>query len=242
MADNTDPKDINPKALIRRLRAENEEEGTAASALRLAVAEIDTGVDAREGLTILNQLANGDNVEAIRKFAELFSEGRYYRKDEQRAMECLKRADELGDPVAPYLIGRRYRLGIGTAKNKDLAIRYFLRAADRGNLRAEYQLAVACFEQKHPAEGAAALEHCYKGGVREAGYDYAMCLLYGDGLRQNTEKAVAVLEKLAEDGDDDAREKLAFMYRSGFKVKPDPKKAARYAGAAGKASRTGARK
>ena len=229
MAGYTESKDANPAALIRRLRAENDEEGTAASALRLALAEIDTGVDAEEGLTILNQLANGDNVEAILKYSELFSEGRYYRKDERRALECLKRADELEDTVAPYLIGRRYWFGIGTEKNKDLAIRYFLRAADRGNLEAEYQLAIACFNQKHPVEGAAALEHCYKGGVMEAGYDYAMCLLYGDGIKQNTEKAVAVLEKLFENGDEDARAKLEFMFRSGFKVKADPKRAARYA-------------
>ena len=218
----------NPEEIIRKLRDADDEEGTEASAFRLAVAEVDLGIDVKEGLLILNQLANGGSTAAILKFADLFEEGRYYKKDEKRAFQCLKNADELGDARAAYLIGRKYRLGLGVKPNEKQAIRYFFKAADRGYLKAEYQLAVACFTAGQPDEGAAALKRCFEGGIREAGYDYAMCLLYGDGLKKDIKEAVRILEELAADGDEDAAAKLAFMYRSGFKVDRDEEKAKVY--------------
>ena len=224
--DRKEPQD--PARLIEELRTADFEEGTEASAFRLAIAELDTGIDVKEGLLILNQLANGGNTGAIRKFAELFEEGRYYKKDAKRALQCLKKADELGDAEAAYLIGRKYRLGLGVQANEKQAIRYFFKAADRGHTKAEYQLAVACFGAGQNEEGAEALKRCYEAGLEEAGYDYAMCLLYGDGLPRNTKRAVAVLEELAKKGDEEASAKLAFMYRNGFKVEKDEERAKRY--------------
>ena len=212
---------------INELKAADEEQVTEESALRLALAELEYGLLVDEGLQILNQLANGGNITAVMKFAELFEHGVYYKKDEKKAFQCLKRADELGDAGAAYQLGRFYRLGIGVPVNEKAAIRCFFRAADRGYLEAEYQLAVACFAAGEAGEGADALRRCFEGGIEEAGYDYAMCLLYGDGVTADPARAARILENLARGGNKEAAEKLVFMYRNGFKVGKDREKAER---------------
>ena len=226
------PKDENriedPNKLIEKLRDADDEEGTEESALALARAELTYGIGVKEALLILNQLANAGSTEAMLIFAELFSKGMYYEKDERKAMRCLMRADELGDAEAAYQLGKRYRLGIGTAENEKYAIRYFFRASDRGHMGATYQLASIFFSTGRPEEGAEALKRCFDGGIEEAGYDYAMCLLYGDGVRQDVRRAVRLLEGLAASGDEEARAKLLFMYRTGFKVEKNLKKAEFY--------------
>ncbi len=225
-----------PRRIIAELRARDDEEGTEESALRLAVAELDTGVEAEDGLKILNYLASAGNTAAMRKFAELFSEGRYYAKDEGKAIECLRRADQRGDAEAAFLLGRRFRLGIGTEPDEKRAVRFFARAADRGHMKAKYQLAVYCLGEKRPEEGFALLRQCFQGGLAEAGYDYAVCMLNGEGVRRNVGKAVSILENLAAQGDKDAALKLEFMYRTGYRIKKDPAKASVYAKLAGKGS------
>ena len=198
------------------------------AAFALAQAEIAEKTGLEEAFTILNDLANRGNTKAIMQFASMFEKGNIYTRDYQRALECCEWADELGDRTAAFQIAKYYRLGLGVRKNLRKAADYFEKASRLGDRRADYQLADIYFELGHPEKGAKQLRKCMDGGMKEAAYDYAMCLLYGDGVRRDVKKAVQLLEERRRSGDREAAEKLAYMYSVGFKVKRDAEKAAAY--------------
>lgn len=196
----------------------------------LASAELDAGQDLEEAFEILNDLANRDDTRAILCFARLFEQGGLYEQDYNKAMECYEWAAELGEAQAAFHLGKFYRLGLGVPVNLKKAAKYFARACGRmgDSMEAEYQLAVILFELKEGARGAALLKKCAEHGMKEARYDYAMCLLYGDGVKRSVRRAVAILDALWREGDEEAGAKLAYMYSAGFGVRPNPEKAANY--------------
>lgn len=59
-------------------------------------------------------------------------------------------------------------------------------------------------------------------------YDLAIHLLYGDDVGKNIEKAIQLLDKCAEKGNQPAISKLFYLYRVGLGNKADRNKAEDY--------------
>ena len=81
--------------------------------------------------------------------ALLYVNGSGGAKDESRAWELLSRAAEAGAPDAQMQIGMDYKDGVhGRPKDPRLAEDWLRKAADQGNVPAEFQLAMFLFGSK----------------------------------------------------------------------------------------------
>ena len=179
-------------------------------------------------LNRLNQLANEGSTKAMLKFAALFEENQIFARDYSKVRECLEEADKLGDEEAAYQLGRLYRLGLGVSQDSEMALYYFQKSAKRGHSRAAYQAAVISLDLGWSEGGVKLLIKSINAGISEARYDYAICLMNGEGVARDIEKAVRILESCARDGDEAASERLAFMYKTGTLVPRNPEKAQYY--------------
>lgn len=229
LGDEEAPSARSGKVRALRAAAAGQAAGRASqAALRLVRAKLKYKTGIEEAISILNEMANRNETKAILVFAKLFEKGGLYTQDYGKARECLEWAEELGDPEADFQLGRYYRLGLGVTRDDETAVNYFERASRGGVHKADYQLAALYFQQGSPRAAVRRLELAAVHRVPGARYDYAMCLLYGDGVKADPAKAVQILEESSADGDPEAAEKLAFLYDQGFRVKADPERAAAF--------------
>ena len=217
-----DDEAILPQALLDAVKEKDD------AAYKLADAEVAGKTDLEEAFRLLNDLANRGYTPAIMCFARMFEKGHIYERNYTRAFECYEWAEELGDSDASFRIGRMYRLGLGRSVNLKKAEKYFEKAASNGDLKADYQLAVINFELGVPEKGVRLLKKCADRGMKEAKYDYAMCLLHGEGARRDVRKAVQILEECGRNGDEEALGRLRYMYSTGTQEKKDVRRAESY--------------
>ena len=100
---------------------------------------------------------NGD---ALYRLGRLYYYGNYVRKDRRRAYELYETADEMGAdiPAAEYIImGDRRKVGDYLEKDEDMALRWYMRATEKGErfgyecmgdiyfARGDYGKAYECF-------------------------------------------------------------------------------------------------
>ncbi|CAG8642277.1 28665_t:CDS:1, partial [Racocetra persica] len=57
-------------------------------------------------------------------------------KDENKAFIWLLRAAECEEPYSQFVVGTCYNDGIGTAKNSEKVLEWFVKAAEGGNIMA----------------------------------------------------------------------------------------------------------
>ena len=72
----------------------------------------------------------------------------YSTEDYSLAFALLQPLAEKDVPLAQLLVGRLFAIGYGTAQNCELAVRWLVRAAQRGNAEAAYDL--ASFSEQGP--------------------------------------------------------------------------------------------
>ena len=80
--------------------------------------------------------------EAERLIAQ--AEELYGKQDYKASTECLKRAAELGDPLAQLYYGGSLKKGIGTERDLPAAVAWLRKSADRNFVLAFYELGVCC--------------------------------------------------------------------------------------------------
>ncbi|MEM0986470.1 MAG: serine/threonine-protein kinase [Pseudomonadota bacterium] len=157
---------------------------------------------------------------------QLFNEAeglRWHAKSEQAIQQCLqlyREASEHGHGPALYRLGRLYQVGDLVPENISVALEYFLRAADAGDVRAQYRVAEHDYRC---GTNAADAERAYRMARRAAdgGLAAAMNLVgrfYRQGVHvpQNDAKACDWYEAALRHGDADGAQNLAAMYRRGL--------------------------
>lgn len=85
-------------------------------------------------------LANSDNVEAIKQLARLISGGSLSTQKLEEAMAILTRQADAGNMEAITAISQAYMFGTGVAVSFEKAATYFRMGADLGDADAQYQL------------------------------------------------------------------------------------------------------
>ena len=94
------------------------------------------------------------------------------------------------DAVADYYLGRVYLYGYGQLKNTDLAMRYFLKSAEKGYLPAVQLMAkYSLMHENNPEEAVRWYKQAASEGDINAQLFLAAAYLYGVGVKKNTDVA-----------------------------------------------------
>ncbi|RUR07952.1 SEL1-like repeat protein [Legionella sp. km772] len=94
------------------------------------------------------------------------------------------------DAVADYYLGRVYLYGYGQLKNTDLAMRYFLKSAEKGYLPAVQLMAkYSLMHDKNPEQAVKWYKQAASEGDINAQLFLAAAYLYGLGVKKNTDVA-----------------------------------------------------
>lgn len=94
------------------------------------------------------------------------------------------------DAVADYYLGRVYLYGYGQLKNTDLAMRYFLKSAQKGYLPAVQIMAkYSLMQDKNPEDAVKWYKQAASEGDINAQLFVAASYLYGFGVKKNTDTA-----------------------------------------------------
>lgn len=146
-------------------------------------------------------------------------------KNDKRAFAIFKNLATKGDPFSWERLGNLYELGSGVEQDYTLALKWYLKAADRDFSFAQYRLGMM---YKH-GNG---VEQDYHQAVKwyrkatEQGDSAAqnnLAVMYEEGLGivQDYQQAVKLYQKSIKHGDSNAQNNLALMYKFGNGVKQD---------------------
>lgn len=128
----------------------------------------------------------------------------------------VRRAAELGDSRGEYQLAAMYASGRGTVKDLDKAVHWGRKAADQGNIEAQFSLGSTLLQSgaENRDEALAFLEKAAaRGSSRAARLISAIYAQGAFGVTSDEEKAAAFLVPFAERDDADCQFALASIYR-----------------------------
>lgn len=104
--------------------------------------------------------------------------------DQSRALDLYRKAAAQGDPLASWLVGRRYVLGGGSPRDLDAAQKWLKPAAAQNNAFAAYYLGRVMAERDY-TKAPALYKIAADQGLPQAQYFYAKTLKDGRGIPQD---------------------------------------------------------
>ena len=159
--------------------------------------------------------------EGAKELAKMYEEGIGVSSDLAKAHEWSLKAAELGDVTSQLSVGVNYLQGNGVAKDAIMAVKWFKKASELGS-REGMSGVGDCFKygwgvNADMEQAAVWYEKAIAPNVNHEGeplcsamMELAELLLEGDGVDQDTDRAVALFKKAAEGG----VAKAQFMYGS----------------------------
>ena len=147
--------------------------------------------------------------EAQIRLGEFYEAGYGVTKDYQKANEWYRKAAKQGNAEAQFHLGKCYATSRGVLQDYEKAIKYLEKAASQGHAEAKEYLEKVKIARLSPIA-------LYRKGVAyENGY----------GVTQDSQKAVACIEKAAVQGSAEAQFLLGEYYEKGYGVAKDIQKA-----------------
>ena len=155
-------------------------------------------------------------------------------RDLEKAVSLFQDAAKKGVAKAFFHLGTCYDHGIFFEANPDQAACYFDKAANSGDIEAATLVAGYYLRKADPHSRKKAIEILEEGVEQEcptAMLLFGYCLVFGIGIRKNTQKALQLFQKVADtdaDASSEALRILGEMYLEGKGVRKDVKKAFEY--------------
>jgi len=163
-------------------------------------------------LLLCLELGAGDFDEAI---------AAYNQGDYIKALDTFYAIAKEGDPKAQYNVGLIYANGKGVNKDSYQAMEWYKKAAEQGNVAAQYNLAKLISQRpdKDDPRAQEQIRYWYEkaadGGQKEAMNELALLYLKGKGVEKNEFKAFDLFKKAALMGDAAAQINVALLYAWG---------------------------
>lgn len=161
-----------------------------------------------EALMWFRKAADQGNVEAEYEIGEYYIDGfgwdRSIPVNYGEAINWFQKAADQGNPDAEYELGFYYEQGYGVPENHEEAVKWYRKSADQGNAEAEYEMGEYCAQWDAPI---------YSSRV------------WPKSIPQDYEEAFKWYRKSAEHGNTDAIYRLILIYKNGYGVTKDAKKA-----------------
>jgi TPR repeat protein len=133
---------------------------------------------------------------------------------------------EKGDTKSQKMLGMVYWQGeLGAAANHKEAIKWFLKAAQSGDVEAKSLAARVYLSDSDFKNAAKLLKEAAEGGDLTAQTDLGQFYLKGVGVLKDEAEGIKWTRKAAEKGDAGAQYNLGVSYRDGIGVEKDQKKA-----------------
>ena len=143
-------------------------------------------------------------------------------EDHAQALELYKRAADLGNRKAMYLLGCHYREGDVVTRNKQEAAGWFRRAAAKGYAKAQHALGNLYDDSEcMPQDLTKAIywwERAARQGDALAAYNIGLMHINGVGVLRDPIEAVYWIRKSAKAGDSHSCYVMGLMYHVGFAV------------------------
>jgi AcrR family transcriptional regulator len=172
------------------------------------------------GTPVTQLIARADSGEAKAQAQLAFA---YLRGDgvEKNALSALRWASQAagrGEPVAQYLLGTLYQKGPqrpGITADPPRAFQLFTAAAEKGNIKAMHNLAIAYAEglgtQKDEAKAAHWFQRAAERGYVDSAFDLAVLYERGLGVKQSLTDALRWYSIAAMAGDKPSADRAAFL-------------------------------
>jgi hypothetical protein len=175
-----------------------------ASRFDQGVAAYDSG-DYQTAYRIWNELADDNDLAAMRNVAQLLRQGKGVEKNPKRAFKLYQSAAEKGLVTAMANVGDMYLNGEGVEKNPEAAAAWYARAAAAGLSLAQWKLAemydAGNGVQKDPVRARALLERAARNGYAPAQAKLkSMGLTLNDAGEVIEQPAPAPAPQAADDG------------------------------------------
>ena len=135
---------------------------------------------------------------------------------DQEAVKWFRQASDQGDPVAQFMLGRMFILGIGVSKDAAEGLKWLRKAAEQGNASAQENLGLV-YHWGSFGLGKDYLEASkwYKKAAEQenTSAQYRLGILYknGNGVAKDQSAARKWFQKAADQGHEDAKKELRKM-------------------------------
>lgn len=146
----------------------------------------------------------------------------------QFALKMFHEAAESGQPAAAAFLGDIYEKGDGVEKNQAEALKWYLLAADKGDVSAQFDLGRLYSVQKNYTEAVKWYGKAAEKGNAAAQVNLGNMYANGEGVPQDYRQAVKWYRKAAEQGQALAQFNLGASYLKGEGVMKDNLEAAKW--------------
>ncbi len=164
-------------------------------------------------------LANSISYAELGQAEKLFREGYYSHfksKNDQKAIELLKKSSDFGYVLAQFLLGQIYEDGVNGKSNIDEAIRYYTLAANNGFVPAQSHLGYLYSSGKLVEKNyETSFKYYFMASEQEDGwsqYCLGQFFEYGNGVPLNYKKAIFYYEMSANHDEIKALNALGRIY------------------------------
>lgn len=184
--------------------------------------------DIKQGVSLLKKSADQGLPNAQLYLAQIYHEGvgveKKYNDAYYWALKCAQNTDsKFGNTEdciteAQFLVGTCYFYGTGISVDKDEAIKWYTKAADKGHLEAMYNLAYCMMlsgTRENKQKGFKLFQSAADKGHIGAQFGVALAYYNGDGVKRDTIKALEWLKKSAENNYSQAQGLLGQSYQFG---------------------------
>lgn len=126
---------------------------------------------------------------------------------------------EAGDLDAQYMLGHYYNSSDDknkVYKDREKARTWLSKAAERGHVNAQEELATMEYELKNYSNAYKWYDSAAKQGSSKAQFGLGNCYAAGHGVDENKKEAIEWYKRSANNGNCDAQMELGYIYRSGY--------------------------
>ncbi len=170
----------------------------------------------QQAFKVAEAFASKNDLEGKLLLALMYDRGVGTEVNKEKAVKLYQQLAQAGNPIAQYILGSDYALGIGTQKNILLARNYLAKASTAGLGYANYNLAVLEYQQNNFASFLVLLKLAQEKDYQPASILLADYYLMNEIDSAYTKQAVSIYQGLANNGNIDAQIKLAYMYQNGI--------------------------
>ena len=171
----------------------------------------------------------GDSAAQVKLGAIYFNGEMGVEKNYTEAVYWFSQAAKQNLPAAQYQLARCYETGLGVIQDKEHALVLYRSAGDQGLDEAQLKTGLILKSLQKNDTAAKYFRMAAQQGHVVAQREWANMLIHGAGVKQAPQKAITILEQIAEKGDNDARLMLAECFSGTIPgIVPNPEKMIEY--------------
>jgi|GEM_PF-6560677 len=161
--------------------------------------------DVSAALTWLHESADSDDPVAMTLLGQLYSNGTFFDKSAEKAVEIFEKAAEGGYAEAQFHLGSMYNSGRGVTRSTSKAMGWYSKAAEQGHTESKFVLGMIYLKDLEYEKAAELIGEAALEGIPIAQLMLGRLYMYGLGVEKSESKAIHWVTRSAEQGDEMAK-------------------------------------